>query len=670
MPFDIKVHFIADDREETSDVDPGVSTEVLLGAYIQQHKLDRNVHWSIHDQELATTLDPKKTLEQNGVQDGHHLHLRRPDDAAERAEAERKLREREEQERREGERAEAERLARENAEEERKARDKAEMDRLARERAEAERKATEKAKGERKARENPERVQPLDSDSRTKPRRAVFISYRRDDSEGEAGRLYSDLARKFGDASVFMDVAGIEPGLDFRKVIDQSVASCAVLLAVIGPHWLDAKDESGRRRLDNPNDLVRLETAAALRRDIPVIPVLVRNATVPTPEELPADLKDLAYRNGSQLTHARWDSDVFVLIRVVERHLSEAPAVPTNVTTEPEHHEAARLAREKAEEERKAREKAEQDRLARERAEAERKAAELAEAQREAREKAAREQRMKEEAQRQEGQKARRFGIVAALFLLAIVGALAAYVFWPRTVAVPDLRNQTLTAASTELTALHLKVGNMTYQPDSANIDIIVDQIPSPNTQVKSGSSVNLTLSSGPSTPPPPSLGELIIGSNVAGATAEIGETHQTCGTPCRISLPPGGYTLSVSRDNYQTWSSHVDVIAKALIRFNASLIPLSPPPPAQTGTLIVIAPPNFEVYIDNNLVGRGAPNGISRTLSVGDHQCQVRLLTMKGLVLTKKALGPLPEVTAHVMPNTTLTCTYTTLGKSSWTCR
>jgi len=117
------------------------------------------------------------------------------------------------------------------------------------------------------------------------PLRAIFISYRRDDSEGQAGRLYDDLIRQFGEGSVFMDVAGIEPGLDFRKVIDKNVSSCGVLLALIGPGWVDAKDETGRRRLDNPLDFVRLETAAALKRDIPVVPVLVAKARMPRVEQ-------------------------------------------------------------------------------------------------------------------------------------------------------------------------------------------------------------------------------------------------------------------------------------------------------------------------------------------------------------------------------------------------
>ena len=88
----------------------------------------------------------------------------------------------------------------------------------------------------------------------------IFISYRRDDGEGQAGRLFDDLVRSFGEGSVFMDVASIQPGRDFRKVIDEKVASCGVLLTLIGPHWLDAKDEAGNRRLDILTDFVRLET--------------------------------------------------------------------------------------------------------------------------------------------------------------------------------------------------------------------------------------------------------------------------------------------------------------------------------------------------------------------------------------------------------------------------
>lgn len=120
-----------------------------------------------------------------------------------------------------------------------------------------------------------------------------------------------------------MDVAAIEPGRDFRKAIDQSVANCSVLLALIGRDWVDSKDNMGNRRLDNINDFVRMELASALRRDIPVIPVLVRGAKMPSAEQLPADLKDLHYRNAVELTHARWKSDVHVLIQALRPYLSD-----------------------------------------------------------------------------------------------------------------------------------------------------------------------------------------------------------------------------------------------------------------------------------------------------------------------------------------------------------
>src|SRR4051794_1494306 len=121
-----------------------------------------------------------------------------------------------------------------------------------------------------------------------------------------------------------MDVTAIGPGQDFRSAIDKSVASCNVLLAVIGPQWVDARDASGVRRLDDPADFVRIELASALLSNIPVVPVLVRGARVPRPEELPADLKELAYRNAVELTHARWKSDVDVLVRALRPYMGAA----------------------------------------------------------------------------------------------------------------------------------------------------------------------------------------------------------------------------------------------------------------------------------------------------------------------------------------------------------
>ena len=151
--------------------------------------------------------------------------------------------------------------------------------------------------------------------------RGIFISYRREDAEGQAGRLFDDLANEFGNAAVFMDVAGSEPGRDFRRAIDENVANCGVLLAIIGKNWLNIRDAEGQRRIDDPMDFVRLETAAALKRDIPVIPVLVQGANMPRTAHLPPDLVDIAFRNGVELTHARWDSDVQILFNALRPHV-------------------------------------------------------------------------------------------------------------------------------------------------------------------------------------------------------------------------------------------------------------------------------------------------------------------------------------------------------------
>ena len=155
--------------------------------------------------------------------------------------------------------------------------------------------------------------------------RAIFISYRREDTEGHAGRLFEDLRDRFGKDAVFMDVAGIEPGRDFRRVIEQQVASCGVLLAMIGKNWLSVVDKDGQRRLDDPHDFVRLETASALKRDIPVVPVLVHDAAMPRAEQLPDDLKELAFRNSVELTHARWASDVQLLINALLPYVDATP---------------------------------------------------------------------------------------------------------------------------------------------------------------------------------------------------------------------------------------------------------------------------------------------------------------------------------------------------------
>ena len=129
----------------------------------------------------------------------------------------------------------------------------------------------------------------------------IFISYRRDDSRETVGRLHDALSRGFDPARIFLDVAGQVPGEDYRTVIGRALDAAEVVLVVIGPRWLDIKDAEGRRRLDDPEDMVRIEIESALQRGKQVIPVLVQGAAMPADEALPAALAPLAFRMASPL---------------------------------------------------------------------------------------------------------------------------------------------------------------------------------------------------------------------------------------------------------------------------------------------------------------------------------------------------------------------------------
>src|SRR5262249_35676431 len=137
----------------------------------------------------------------------------------------------------------------------------------------------------------------------------VFISYRRDDSAGHAGRVHDRLEREFGRDLLFMDVDSIPLGVNFVTALQEEVAKCGVLLAGIGRDWLKVRDKDGKRRLDNPDDFVRVEIAAALQRNIPVIPILLEGAKVPKANQLPKDLEELSVRNGLDVRHASFHND-------------------------------------------------------------------------------------------------------------------------------------------------------------------------------------------------------------------------------------------------------------------------------------------------------------------------------------------------------------------------
>jgi hypothetical protein len=148
----------------------------------------------------------------------------------------------------------------------------------------------------------------------------VFISYRREETAGHAGRLYDAIGARFGERNVFMDV-DLAPGIDFVEQITEAVGACDALLVVMGPTWATTLDA----RLADPNDFVRLELETALRRpDVRVIPLLVAGARMPDPNDLPESVRTLARRNALGLSDLRWRDDVRRLVRTLDE-LLEGP---------------------------------------------------------------------------------------------------------------------------------------------------------------------------------------------------------------------------------------------------------------------------------------------------------------------------------------------------------
>jgi hypothetical protein len=146
----------------------------------------------------------------------------------------------------------------------------------------------------------------------------IFVCYRREDAATEAGRITDWLDRHFGEDEVFMDINTIGLGDDFVEKIEGEIDTIDALIAVIGPSWLEAKDENGNRRLDDPTDFVRLEIAQALRRGIRVIPVLVEGAAMPPKPALPEEIQSLARRNGLVLTNLQFKAGIRALIQALE----------------------------------------------------------------------------------------------------------------------------------------------------------------------------------------------------------------------------------------------------------------------------------------------------------------------------------------------------------------
>jgi hypothetical protein len=164
--------------------------------------------------------------------------------------------------------------------------------------------------------------------------KGIFISYRHKDTQGEASRLADDLREALSGVQIFRDVETIAPGEDFVAALERALADCSVMLVLIGPIWLEARDAQGGRKIDDPNDWTRLEVATGLNRNVRVIPVTCRDAQLPATEELPEDIRALRRRQAFQLDNDRWRYDFEQLVEKLAqsegfKRAQRAPAAGT-----------------------------------------------------------------------------------------------------------------------------------------------------------------------------------------------------------------------------------------------------------------------------------------------------------------------------------------------------
>lgn len=145
----------------------------------------------------------------------------------------------------------------------------------------------------------------------------VFVSYRHKDGKGYAFLLRDHLLKSYDQGEVFLDIEAMRPGEDFWAKIEKAIVQSNALIAVIGPSWLEIRDENGRRRLDNTEDMVRLEIATALQRGIQVIPVLVDRATMPCADELPSELVPLARLHAHEVSDRHLADDIASLVKAI-----------------------------------------------------------------------------------------------------------------------------------------------------------------------------------------------------------------------------------------------------------------------------------------------------------------------------------------------------------------
>src|SRR5260221_742793 len=163
----------------------------------------------------------------------------------------------------------------------------------------------------------------------------ITISYRRNDSVVIPGRIFDRLAAHYGRESVFRDIDNIPPGADFRKHIDQVLDDSDIVLAIVGPKWIGPR--ANQSRLTNAADPVRVEIETALRKDRPLIPVLVQRASMPRVEQLPQSMQDFAYRNAVDIDAGRdFDHHMMGLIRAMDRMLEDGPAAEASAAEDAE----------------------------------------------------------------------------------------------------------------------------------------------------------------------------------------------------------------------------------------------------------------------------------------------------------------------------------------------
>ena len=154
-------------------------------------------------------------------------------------------------------------------------------------------------------------------------RRAIFLCYRREDTQDAAGRLHDRLTAAFGNDRVFMDIDSVPLGIDFVEHVREQISGCTAVIVMIGRRWLTMKDKKRRRRLDDEDDLVRTEIRAALQQKVPVIPIVVQNAEMPTASDLPDDIRPLARRNGIHLRPEQWKEGVERLLKALNKAMGE-----------------------------------------------------------------------------------------------------------------------------------------------------------------------------------------------------------------------------------------------------------------------------------------------------------------------------------------------------------